>query len=133
MDTDKRSVAKACLDAAAADSMSFPEIVGMLMREGFESYAIDFRRSRAIYYLPDGDSVELTTHAVQTPIAAVFDQPAIQAAIREAQQQVPDYTYRGFCEKVAAAGCAGYLVSFLGRRAVYVGRTGETHVEAFPD
>lgn len=39
----------------------------------------------------------------------------------------------GFCRKVAAAGCAGYVVSFPGRRAVYMGRTGETHVETFPD
>jgi hypothetical protein len=31
-----------------------------------------------------------------------------------------------------AAGCAGYIVSFLGRRVVYFGRTAETHVEHFP-
>jgi len=33
---------------------------------------------------------------------------------------------------VVAAGCTGYLVSFPGQRAVYFGRTGETHVEHFP-
>ena len=55
------------------------------------------------------------------------------AAIREAQQLIPGYTYKGFCSKVAAAGCAGYIVSFSGRRALYLGRTGETHVEYFPD
>lgn len=31
-----------------------------------------------------------------------------------------------------AAGCAGYLVSLPGRRVVYYGRTGETHVELIP-
>ena len=35
-------------------------------------------------------------------------------------------------ERAKRAGCAGYLVSFPGRRAVYFGRTGETHVELFP-
>jgi hypothetical protein len=40
--------------------------------------------------------------------------------------------YKGFCEKVLAAGCAGYIVSLAGRRAVYFGRTAETHVELFP-
>ncbi len=30
------------------------------------------------------------------------------------------------------AGCAGYFVSLIGRRAVYFGRTAETHVEPFP-
>lgn len=32
----------------------------------------------------------------------------------------------------AAAGFEGYLVSLPGRRAVYFGRTAETHVEHFP-
>jgi uncharacterized protein YbcV (DUF1398 family) len=42
------------------------------------------------------------------------------------------YTYQGFCSKVAGAGCAGYVVSLLGRRVLYYGRTGETHTEYFP-
>ncbi len=133
MNEHKRSVAKACLDNAEASSMSLPQIVGTLMQEGFESYAIDFRRATATYYLPDGDSLELPAHTTDVPIAAVFDASAVQAAIREAQQQVAGYTYTGFCQKVAAAGCAGYIVSFLGRRALYFGRTAETHVERFPD
>ena len=54
---------------------------------------------------------------------------AIQAAIREAQQLVPGYTYVGFSRKVMQAGCAGYIVSFPGRRAVYFGRTAETGLD----
>ena len=50
----------------------------------------------------------------------------------EAQALVPGYTYKGFCAKVAEAGCAGYVVSLLGRRVLYYGRTGETHTEYFP-
>ena len=64
--------------------------------------------------------------------ASALDAAALQAAIREAQQQVPGYTYKGFCEKAVSAGCAGYIVSFSGRQALYVGRTAETHVELFP-
>ena len=30
------------------------------------------------------------------------------------------------------AGCAGYFVSIPGKRVVYYGRTGETHVEIIP-
>ena len=37
--------------------MTFPEIVQTLMQAGFESYSINFRRARAIYYLRDGQSV----------------------------------------------------------------------------
>jgi uncharacterized protein YbcV (DUF1398 family) len=132
MDDNKKSVAKTCLEGAEGNTMTFPQIVATLMQEGFESYAIDFRRTVATYYLPDGDTVELPTHRIDVPIAPIFDATLIQAAIRQAQQLVPGYTYKGFCNKVASAGCAGYLVSFSGRRALYVGRTAETHVEHFP-
>ena len=113
--------------------MSFPQVVGALMEAGFEGYAIDYRRATATYYLPDGKSVELEAHAVSTPVAPTLDITLMQAAIREAQQQIAGYTYKGFCEKAASAGCAGYIVSFTGRRALYVGRTAEIHVEHFPN
>lgn len=113
--------------------MTFPQIVGTLMEAGFESYAIDFRRATATYFLPDGESIELPAHRVDAAVAPSFDTALMQAAIREAQRQVPGYTYRGFCEKAVSAGCAGYAVSFSGRRALYFGRTAETHVEPFPN
>ncbi|WP_213741140.1 DUF1398 domain-containing protein [Bradyrhizobium sp. dw_411] len=127
----QESLAKSCLLGAENDTMTFPEIVGALFQAGFESYAIDYRRCRAIYYLPDGQSTEYATHQ-SGPVAERFDVRAIQAAIRDAQQLVPDYTYKGFCQKVTKAGCAGYVVSFTGRRAVYMGRSAEIHVEYFP-
>ena len=112
--------------------MTFPQIVATLIQEGFESYLVDFRRATATYYRPDGKSVELPTHKLDTLVAAGFDVPLLQAAIKEAQQLVPGYTYLSFCEKAVRAGCAGYLVSFTGRRVLYFGRTAETHVERFP-
>lgn len=132
MDDRKKSVAQACLEGAEDNTLSFPQIVATLMEEGFESYAIDFRRGSAIYYLPDGDSVALPTHELGVPVAAAFSAARIQAAIKEAQDLAPGYTYKGFCRKAAAAGCAGYIVSLSGRRALYIGRTAEAHVEHFP-
>jgi uncharacterized protein YbcV (DUF1398 family) len=132
MDARLAKIARTCLEGAETNTMTFPQIVGRLMQEGFESYAIDFRRASATYYLPDGDSIVLPTHRGEVPIAGALDIAAFQAAIREAQQLVPGYTYAGFCAKVMAAGCAGYIVSFNGRRVVYFGRTAETHVEHFP-
>jgi uncharacterized protein YbcV (DUF1398 family) len=132
METRLADTARACLAGAEHDTMTFPQIVGALMGAGFESYSVDLRRASAVYYLPDGDSVELAAHRAQTPVAPALDMTAIRAAIREAQLLVPGYTYRGFCEKARAAGCAGYIVSFTGRRAVYFGRDGATHVENFP-
>lgn len=132
MDTRSTEIARFCLAAAEGDTLTFPQIVGALMDAGFEAYAVDFRAGRATHYRPDGSCLDLPTHALDTGIAAGFDPAPIQAAIRNAQSKAPGYSYKGFCRRVAAAGCASYLVSFLGRRVVYVGRTGETHVEHFP-
>lgn len=132
MTEEQTAAARACLAAAESDTATFPAIVGALIAAGFESYAVDFRRAAATYYLPSGDSLELPTHKAATAIAPALDDAGLTAAIREAQQQAPGYTYRGFCEQAAAAGCAGYIVSFPGRRAVYFARTGQTHVELFP-
>lgn len=103
---DTHSVAERYLRAAEDGTMTFPQIVGVLIEAGFESYAVDFRRATAIYYRPDGDSIELATHRHEVPVAAAFDAPAVQAAIRDAQQLAPGYSYAGFCRRVMAAGCA---------------------------
>jgi uncharacterized protein YbcV (DUF1398 family) len=131
MEDHLKNVAERCLCGAEDNSMTFPQIVGTLMGEGFESYAVDFRLASAIYYRPDGDSVQLSTHRHAVSVGEAFDIASIQAAIREAQQLIPGYTYESFCRKVMAAGCASYVVSFTGRRAVYLGRAAETHTEHF--
>ena len=132
MDASLIAIAERCLRGAEDNSLTFPKIVATLMEAGFEGYAVDFRRATATYYRPDGDSAVLSTHRVGGPVAAAFDAGPIKAAIREAQMLAAGYTYRDFCRKVAAAGCAGYMVSFSGRRALYYGRDAETHVEHFP-
>lgn len=132
MNTQQRTAAHDCLRGAEDNTRTFPQIVGALMAVGFEGYLVDFRRAHATYYLPDGENVEFPTHRDDVPIAAGFDREQIQAAIREAQLQAPGYSYKGFCNKVKRAGCAGYMVSFSGRRALYFGRMAETHVEHFP-
>ena len=133
MDARLTTLARRCLRAAETGDMSFPQIIGALMEAGFESYSIDFRRPRATYSLPDGDCADFPDAGERLTVAETFDPQALKAAISEAQQLVPGYTYAGFRRKAAAAGCVGYLVSFPGRRAVYFGRTGESHTEFFPD
>jgi uncharacterized protein YbcV (DUF1398 family) len=112
--------------------MTFPEIVATLSAGGFESYTVDFRRSRTTYYAADGDSVALRGPESPAGVAERLDVEALGAAIREAQALAPGYTYLGFCAKAKRAGCAGYMVSFSGRRVVYFGRDAATHVEEFP-
>ena len=78
--------------------MTFPQIVGKLIDDGFESYTVDYRRATATYYRPDGDSVEFPTHSHAVAIAEAFDAGAVKAAIKEAQQLVHGYT-SGFLQK----------------------------------
>ncbi len=114
--------------------MEFPSILGELMRGGFEGYLVDYRTDTTTYYPKDGETIVLAHPAMgeASDIAESFDAAGLQLAIREAQNQVPGYTYRGFCMKAKASGCAGYLVSLSGRRVLYFGRTAETHTELFP-
>lgn len=125
--------AQACLDAAYDNTLSFPQIVAALADAGFEGYAVDYRRNTTTYFLPDGDSVELANRAPASTVAGRFDSDGVIAQIKWAQANPPDYSYGAFCKNVKISGCAGYIVSFLGRRVLYYGRTAETHVEHFPD
>lgn len=132
MTANWKTIARTCLEGAESGAMTFPQIVGALMNAGFDGYSVDLRTATATYYLKTGEAVTLDAVKPSAPVAERFDAEAVRAAIREAQALVPGYTYKGFCAKVAAAGCAGYLVSFPGKRVLYYGRTGETHTEYFP-
>ena len=132
MDTRQQAIARQCLERAESGTMTFPQVVGALMAADFDGYFVDLRLGEATYYLPNGEGLELPTHRSAVAVAAQFNSDVVKDAIREAQALVPGYTYKGFCDKVKRAGCAGYLVSFLGRRVLYFGRTAETHVEHFP-
>jgi uncharacterized protein YbcV (DUF1398 family) len=125
-------LARATLEGSESGTMTFPQTLRILMDAGFDGYAVDFRRSTRTYYMPNGETIELETVPTPTPVAESFDGSVVREAIREAQVLVAGYTYKGFCAKVAGAGCAGYVVSLLGRRVLYYGRTGETHTEYFP-
>jgi uncharacterized protein YbcV (DUF1398 family) len=130
--TNWKDLAHSTLEGSEAGTITFPQSLRVLMEAGFDGYAVDFRRSTRTYYMPDGEALELKTATTPTPVAESFDAAVVREAIREAQALVPGYTYQGFCAKVARAGCAGYVVSLLGRRVLYFGRTCETHTEYFP-
>jgi uncharacterized protein YbcV (DUF1398 family) len=131
MTTNWKDLARATLEGSESGTMTFPQNLRILMDAGFDGYAVDFRRFTRTYYMPNGETIELKTVPTPTPVAESFDGSVVREAIREAQVLVPGYTYKGFCAKVAGAGCAGYVVSLLGRRVLYYGRTGETHTEYF--
>ena len=112
-------------DGVPTDNYTLEEAVS-------EGYLVDYRRQSQTFYLPDGDPAVLDMPPAPAPVAAAFDPAEVERLVRWAQANPPDYSYPAFCQAAKAAGCAGYIVSFPGRRVVYFGRTGETHVELFP-
>ena len=133
MDAQRITIAEHCLNAAFDKSMAFPEIVRTLIKAGFEGYVVDYRRTTTTYFLPDGDNVVLPNRPSDGAVAAQFDPTGVASQVKWAQANAPDYSYSAFCKNVKAFGCAGYMVSFSGRRVLYFGRTAETHVEHFPN
>ncbi len=132
MTTHWQNLARATLEGSESGTLTFPQTLRLLMEAGFDGYAVDFRQSTRTYYMPSGEALELKTVPTPTPVAEAFDASVVKEAIGEAHALVAGYTYQGFCAIVAQAGCAGYVVSLLGRRVLYYGRTGEIHTEHFP-
>ncbi len=127
-----KDIAQTTIIGSENDTMSFPEAVKRLIEAGLDGYSVDLRGATRSFYRPDGEVAVLPTAPVGVPVAERFDTEAIRQSIRKAQMQTPGYTYKGFCNEAAKAGCAGYIVSFIGRRVLYFGRNGDTHTEFFP-
>jgi hypothetical protein len=132
MDAQHETIARDCLEAAHRGTMAFPDIVARLIDAGFDGYLVDYRLGRTTYYLASGASLALDNLSAAGAVAAAFDADGVAAQVRWAQANRPDYSYGAFSRNVTACGCAGYLVSFCGRRVLYFGRTGETHTVHFP-
>ena len=132
MDTKLEEIAREAAEAAATGTRDFGQILGLLMTSGFDGYLVDFRAATQTFYLPDGTAHAVSIHRTEGPLIESFDATVVREAIRQAQTKADGYTYHGFCKKVVRAGCAGYLVTFPGKRVVYFGRDGQTHTEFFP-
>ncbi|QAU24030.1 DUF1398 domain-containing protein [Dyella sp. M7H15-1] len=125
-----RSIVEECTRSSEDDSINFPDQLKKLAAAGVEGYYADLRNSKRTYYLSDGETIEVSTAKVGVPVTTTFNAKTVGEAIRLSQSGA--HTYREFCEKVMKAGCASYLVSLLGRKVVYLARSGESHVEYFP-
>jgi uncharacterized protein YbcV (DUF1398 family) len=124
-------VAYASFKGSEANTLTFPESVKMIATAGFNGYLVDYRSGTRTYHHSNGETF-VFQGPVYPPVDA-FDVSVVKAAIKEAQQMVPGYTYQGFSRKVTErGGAAGYLVSIVGKRVLYFGANGETHTEYFP-
>jgi uncharacterized protein YbcV (DUF1398 family) len=130
VDQSVKEVVRECTVASNEERATFPAIVGMLMEAGVERYHADLTRGEKTYYMPDGSNEVVQSPALRCEIGAAFSAQGVEAAVRAIQAQ--KIKYREFCHAIAAAGCADYVVSLAGKRAIYSGRTGESFVEMFP-
>ena len=130
MNSEQAQVIQDCAHGALSGKRTFPEIVSQLTGIGVERYHADYGRQEITYYLPDGDSLVVATPHPAHATAIDFSPSAIEAAVRQSQRN--EHTYLDFIRKTKAAGCVGYFVQITGRRAIYFGRNGESHVEHFP-
>jgi uncharacterized protein YbcV (DUF1398 family) len=119
-----------CLELTLAGRIPFPEVVRRLQEAGVERYFVDLSRAEYVYYLPNGESRLVRANEPPEPIAEAFAAAQVEAAVRDSQQG--RIVYPEFLHRIRAAGCVGYVVSFVGRRCLYLGRTGESHLELFP-
>lgn len=130
MNPEQKRIAQNCMNASHDGTADFPTILGNLAAAGLEGYLVDYRKGTSTYYLPSGESVEIENQKTAGKCAPGFNAAVVEENVRKSQAGA--HTYKEFCENVKNAGCAGYLVSLIGRRVTYFGRTGETHVEHFP-
>jgi uncharacterized protein YbcV (DUF1398 family) len=129
MDAHVKDVVREMTNASDEERITFPEVVSALAKAGVERYHADLVCSAKTYYMPDGSFETVPCHSTDAP-ASSFSVAGIEAAVRASQ--TGKIRYREFCRRVALAGCVGYFVTLAGRRALYYGRTGDSHIEWFP-
>jgi uncharacterized protein YbcV (DUF1398 family) len=130
VDSPVSAVVNEVTRASDEERITFPQVVGKLIEAKVERYHADLLRGEKTYYLPSGESEVVKGLSVKSRPAGAFSAAGVETAVRAIQAQ--KIQYKDFCERIAAAGCVGYMVSIAGRRAVYYGRTGDTYVEPFP-
>lgn len=127
MDT---AVLKQLIDGSLARRITFPEILGALLKEGVESYHVDFLRNEYRYYAKSGESFITSVPLAHDGVAQEFSAEqldAINKRVQSGQAGYPDFVREG-----TAAGCAYYIVYVGGKKVRYFGRDGGEHVQYFP-
>jgi uncharacterized protein YbcV (DUF1398 family) len=119
-----------CMKASFVDT-PFPIVVQRLAGAGVHGYRADLLKLRKTYYDGASGAVDETMPLADAPmVAAGFDGDSVAATVKAIQQK--QIGYAEFLRRIMKAGCASYSVFFDGRKAVYVGRDGDSYTEPFP-
>lgn len=119
-----------CMTQSFADT-PFPVILQKLDGAGVRAYRADLLSLRSTYYDAQQSAFdEAIPLPAPSPVANAFDAEAVSGAVRSIQ--LGEIGYATFLNRIMQGGCASYAVFLRGRKAVYYGRDGEAHTEAFP-
>lgn len=114
-----------------AGTISFPEVVSLLLAAGVEHYHVDYIGMKKTFYGSDGAMVVTPIDYEGMPgIASEFSLEGIRADILDSQRNGQEY--RRFTSRAMEAGVQGYFAFLRGRRVTYFGRQGDQHTEWFP-
>jgi uncharacterized protein YbcV (DUF1398 family) len=123
-------VMRKTLEKSEAGQQTFPEVIKALMSVGVESYHADFVRKEDTFYLSNGETHIEKMQVPDMKISEEFSPESLLTTIRAVQAD--QIRYPEFVPRAMAAGTTGYWVYLNGRKVVYFGRKGESHVELFP-
>ena len=110
--------------------MTFPQVVRRLTEIGVESYFVDLAAGRKTYYLADGKVYTEPMTLKLDPVAGEFSDSGLVEAVRAAQADA--IRYPEFVKRSTAAGVVGYWAFLDGKKVLYLGRKGQSHIEEFP-
>ncbi len=117
-------------EKSLAGKITFPEVVRQLLESGIESYRVDLVQNQKTFYSQDGEAYTKNFDFKGPAIAPEFSTAKTVAAIRASQTGQINYTE--FLNQVMQAGVSSYTACLTGRKVVYMGRKGDSHVEHFP-
>ncbi len=116
--------------ATQEGKLTFPQVVGRLLRAEVESYCVDFISGTKTYYTTSGQTHTERMLLKLDSVAEEFSADLLVASIRAAQAD--SIRYPEFVERSRSAGVLGYWAFLTGRQVIYFGRKGELHIEKFP-
>lgn len=119
------------IDKALAKEITFSEILGMLNKNGVESYHVDFLRNEFRCYTGNGRSLVTSVPLVHDSVAPAFSAEKLDTINKRVQSG--EWSFADFVrESTATAGCAYYIVFLNGKKVRYFGRDGDEHIQHFP-
>lgn len=118
------------MEKSLAGEITFPEILEILVKEGIESYHVDFLRDEVRYYAANGESLVKSIPFVHDEVAPTFSPEKLDAINKLVQSR--QATFADFVRNAPAVGCAYYIVHLKGKKVRYFGRNDGEHVQYLP-